>query len=139
MNRLEARNELEGVRGFFRHWMGYSQRLALLNALRGEEGDHFATMLGELKARIEAMPKPYATEEVDCPDKIVHLHYFGGPIDIHVVERDSSDEQLQAFGYVNMGDDDCAEWGYVSIQEAIDAGVELDLYWTPKAFKEVSK
>lgn len=140
MNKAEALKSLDGTKGFFRHWMGSRQRGALKNCINSEEGDYFCELLAKVKKQIEDAPKTYDTEGVECKDKIVHLHYFGGPIDIFVAEKDMGDGtdliQLQAFGYVNMGDPDCAEWGYVSIQEAIDAGVELDLYWEPKAFKE---
>ena len=37
---------------------------------------------------------------------------------------------MQALGLANLGYG--GELGYISIQELIDAGVELDVYWTPK-------
>ena len=112
--------------------------------LRGEEGEHFVALLTELKARIEAMPKTYETEGVDASDRVAYLHYFMGGVDGWIIEKDmgdgSSDEaQVQAFGKITLfgGGVRDAEWGYISIEELIDNGVELDLYWTPKPMKEV--
>ena len=144
MNKQEARNELEGKRGFFQHWIGYSQRLALLQALRGEEGDYFADLLTKLKERIEAMPKTYETEAIERKDKVIHLHYFRGSVDAWIVEKDMGDEsgdllQLQAFGFVDVGGGSLqeADMGYISIQELIELGVEMDLYWEPKTVGEL--
>lgn len=62
MNKKQAYDELSSVDGFFRHWMPRSQRAALREALKGEEGNHFAEMLTALKAHIEAMPISYQTD-----------------------------------------------------------------------------
>ena len=78
---------------------------------------------------------------------MVHLHYFGGSVDAWIVERDMGDSkyqdeigpQYQAFGPITLYGESIrdSEWGYISIQELIENGIELDLYWTPKAVKEV--
>lgn len=143
MSRTEAIKALSSTDGFFRHWMPYSQRIALTQALSGEEGNYFATLLTEIKARIESMPQTYETEDTDCRDKVIYLHYFGGAIDAWIAEKDIGDgtedlRQLQAFGLQSFSGLPEAEWGYVSIQELIDHGIELDLYWTPKLVKELS-
>lgn len=143
MTMTEARQSLDGTTGFFRHWIGVAQRNALHQMLRGEEGDFFRIKLTELKNTIDKMPKTYETEAIDGKDKIVHLHYFTGPIDAWVVEKDMGDGsgdllQLQAYGKQCLtGDKSDAEWGYISIQELIDNDVEIDLYWTPKPMGEV--
>lgn len=140
MNIKEAGKALSNT-GFFRHWMGNAQRMALLAALRGEEGEYFAKMLTELQAKLESMPKTYEQDGLG-EDAVVHLHYFRGSVDAWITEKDMGDEsgdllQLQAFGKITLtGDKDDAELGYISIQELIDNGVELDLYWTPKPLKE---
>ena len=143
MSRTEAIKALSSTDGFFRHWMPYSQRIALTQALSGEEGNYFATLLTELKARIEAMPKTYETEDTPMKDKVIHLHYFRGGIDAWIVEKDIGDgtedlRQLQAFGLQSFSGLPEAEWGYISIAELISYEVELDLYWTPKTVKELS-
>jgi len=127
--------------GFFYIWMPTEQRMALLDAVKGEEGAYFVELLHELKMRIEAMPK---TRETDGQgDKaIVWLHYFRGRCDAWITEKDMGDgtsdtRQHQAFGKISLtGNKEDAELGYISIEELIMNGVELDLYWTPKPLRE---
>lgn len=71
---------------------------------------------------------------------IVYLHYFKGACDWWITERDSDPDgegQIQAFGFANLGDPECAELGYISIVELIRHGVELDLYWQSRTLGEV--
>ena len=66
---------------------------------------------------------------------MVHLHYFTGSQDWYITERDTSEEQHQAFGLADFGDG--GELGYISIAELIKHGVELDLYWKPRTLAEI--
>jgi len=123
------------------HFMPKGERAALRLALRGEEGEYMAKIVMDMVERIKTMPKSYETDG-QGDDAIVYLHYFGGSVDAWVTEKDvgSPDDEVsgvqhQAFGLVSLGYD--PELGYVSIQELIDSGIELDLYWTPKPLKEV--
>lgn len=122
-------------------FMPYAQRLALLDALRGEEAEGIAEIVLTAVERIRNTPKTYETDNIETKDKITHLHYFLGGVEAWIVERDIGDgtetpgegEQLQAFGKITLtGDKDDAEWGYISIQELIENGVELDLYFEPQ-------
>lgn len=148
MNKHEALASLNSETGFFRHWMGRSQRMAIAQAIRGEEGESFIDALVNLKYTIENMPRTHETEEQKVQDRVVHLHYFGGSVDAWIVERDVGDSkyqaeigpQHQAFGPITLFYSRSikdAEWGYISIQELIENGIELDLHWTPKTVKEV--
>lgn len=70
------------------------------------------------------------------------LHYFIGNFDFWITERDKGDgsdddSQHQAFGFVNLGDPDNAELGYISLSELFESNVELDLHWTPKTLGEI--
>lgn len=120
------------------HFMPRNQRLALKGYLLGEEGEGFAEIINGLVERIEAMPHTYQTDG-QGDDAVVHLHYFGGSVDAWVTEKDMGDgtddpRQLQAYGMVSLGHE--PELGYINIQELIDSGIELDLYWTPKSRRE---
>lgn len=143
MTRAEAVAALNSHTGFFRHWIGRTQRMVLMRLVEGEEGEAYVELLTALKARIEAMPKTYETDAIDMKDKIVHLHYFLGSVDAWIVEKDKGDgfhdiEQSQAFGAITTSGEKFrdAEWGYISIVDLIDNDVEIDLHWTPKPAKE---
>lgn len=123
-NIAAANARLERLRRF----IGRSQRQAIRHGLDGEEGGHFADILADFCAIVAAMPKPYDTEN-QGENAIVHLHYFKGGCDWWITERDSSAQQLQAFGLASLGYE--PELGYISIDELLAEGVELDLYWTP--------
>ncbi len=143
MNTAEAIKSLASTDGFFRHWMAYEQRVALTQVLKGEEANFFTQMLTDLKARIEAMPESYQTDG-QGDDAIVYLHYFRGSVDAWITEKDKGDgtddlSQHQAFGLISLGGGRReAELGYISIQELIENGVELDMYWEPKPLKELA-
>lgn len=131
--------ELSGE-GVLSHFMSKAQRVTLGMLVKGEEGEAFADIVLELAERIVKMPKTYETDG-QGNDAIAYLHYFHGGMDFYISEKDRGDtspdtRQHQAFGLVDMG---YPELGYVSIQELIDNGIELDLYWTPKPLRECEK
>ena len=119
------------------HFIGARQLNALQSSLNGEERQFFLSLLNDLEDKILKMTKPYETTDQGM-DVLVSLHYFQGGSDWYIVEKDSGDEQLQAFGYACLnGDKINAEMGYINIEELIKCAVELDLYWEPTALKNV--
>ncbi|GLW34471.1 hypothetical protein [Actinoplanes regularis] len=85
---------------------------------------------------VKKIPALYATEAMPDADRIIHLHYFGGPADFWVVEYDPQDGT--AFGYGGTGNPDDFEWGYFSLPELEAVNVhnnmviiERDLHWEP--------
>ena len=89
---------------------------------------------------VSEMPMPYDTDGVK--KKIAMLHYFSPSSDWYIIERDSSKEQHQAFGYTVLnGDYENAELGYISVEELKEnenLGVELDIYFEPTLLSEVT-
>lgn len=107
---------------------------------------------------LDQLPRLYANENTQAPipDIILHLHFFVASCDWWIAEFDGNDI---FWGFVNLGDDLCAEWGYVSYNELQHIGdslsvpvtdastgqligrlplfVEYDEYWKPKPFREV--
>ncbi len=71
----------------------------------------------EILARL---PRLYATEDVLCPEKVIHLHFFIGACDWYVAEFDGEDI---FFGFANLGDPINAEWGYFKLSDL--AGTEV--------------
>lgn len=121
------------------YFMSRQQTLAVSNLIRGPERQFFIDILVELADRIKKMPQTYQQEGTPLDEQIVYLHYFGGGFDWYITEKDKgaeSDEnpkvQQQAFGLACMFDD---EWGFISIQELIENGVELDFHLEPCSVK----
>lgn len=93
-------------------------------------------------AELAEIPTLYATKAVPTADKIVHLHYFAPNGDWWLTELDV--EEGLGFGWACLnGDDQNAEWGYVSLEELEQLNVlrglvivERDCYWTPKPARE---
>lgn len=117
-----------------RKFVGPAQLAAIGEGLEGEESKHFERKLEELTELFSTMPHTYQ-QDGKGDDAVVHLHYFLGGMDWYITERDMEVDQFQAFGYADLGYG--GELGYISIQELIDNGVELDLYWEPKTLREV--
>lgn len=146
MQHLQDRPDREAGRpraalpGMLRQFIGRFQEAAILEGLSGEEAAFFRGKMADLSALIEAMPKTYE-QEARGEQAVVHLHYFRGISDFYITERDSDPDgagQVQAFGLADLFGDG-GELGYISIPEIIAAGVELDLYWTPRTLAEVRR
>jgi hypothetical protein len=116
-----------------------NQLQVLRELTTGEESQHFVELAMKLKSTIAAMPKTYETDG-QGDEATAHLHYFTGSSDWWITERDCEQEQYQAFGFACLnGWTEDAELGYISIQELIQCGAEIDLYWTPKTIGEIKK
>lgn len=133
--------------GILSNFMSAVQRRALTYLLGGEESSYFIEQVTRTVKAVTNTPLTYQTESIETADKVLHLHYFKGGIDAWIVERDMGDspsdnglgEQHQAYGKITLcgGGWEEAEWGYISIKDLIDHGVELDLHWEPKTVKEM--
>jgi hypothetical protein len=117
-------------------FIGLSQKWAITHALQGEEGQHFVELTREWSRTIQTMPKTYETDG-QGKNSVAYLHYFRGGMDWYITEKDMENEQLQAFGLVDMGYG--PELGYINIEELKSSNVELDLYWTPKPLKSIGE
>jgi len=117
-----------------RHYIGPAQYSILRNLITGEEGKFFQDMLYHLEQRIAIMPGPMAEEEQPA---IAYLHYFGGSYDAWITQKDIDGEpQHQVFGYASFNGPGEGEYGYISLPELFENGIELDLYWEPTPIEE---
>ena len=130
----EINDVIEAVRTV-KDFVSDSQLEAMGDGVRGEEGEFFKTLFVKLAETITNMPVTYKTDG-QGDEAIVHLHYFRGNMDWYITEKDVGDEQIQAFGLADLGMG-YPELGYISIEELVANGIELDLYWTPKTLAEV--
>jgi hypothetical protein len=138
-------NSLEGIQKAWKllqKFVGRSQLATMKSLSKGEEeGQFFIDKALEMANRIAAMPGVGDTDgEEPLRDKIAYLHYFRGSMDAYIYEKDIVDGegQWQAKGYSDLyGDGLFGEYGYCCIQEYIDHGVELDLYFTPRPIGDI--
>lgn len=121
-----------------------NQLQILRDFCKDEEAEYFTLKINDIKQIIATMPKTYETDGQGL-DAVAYLHYFTGGADWYITERDAGCEnpdgswdasQLQAFGAADLGYG--AELGYISIEEIVKYGAELDLYFTPKPLKEIT-
>lgn len=117
--------------------MSTAQLSAMANGCRSEEREFFYDKLEEMANTFSTMPVTYE-QDGKGDDAIVHLHYFHGNMDWFITEKDMENQQIQAFGLADLGMG-CAELGYISLEELAQAGVELDLHFTPKTLREVKE
>lgn len=101
-----------------------------------EEREHFQHLIMGTADLVKEMPVTY--EQNGEKDPVVFLHYFLHGSDWYITEKDIEGGVDQAFGYAILnGDLECAEWGYISIRELVENGVEMDLYFAPRKFSEL--
>ena len=101
--------------------------------------------MGHLIQQLAALniPPLYATESTPAEDKVICARLFAlaSAATWYIVEFDP--EEQVAFGYADLGDPTCAEWGYVSIAELESLRwlgvprVELDANFTPTKFGDL--
>jgi len=99
----------------------------------GDEGKVFQDILTGLHDRITAMPGVRG-QDGKGEEAIVYLHYFKGGADWYITEKDEG-RQIQAFGLADLFQDG-GELGYISIEELLANGVELDYHWEPRTLAE---
>ena len=83
-------------------------------------------MLSESK-----IPNLYGQENVSIEDHIIYQRYRIESIGFYWLIAEIDPKERLAFGYANLNNDDFAEWGYISIDELLENGVELDKGWKP--------
>jgi hypothetical protein len=108
-------------------FMNRSQITAMVNAILYSDSQWVYSKLVELLGIVQQMPSTYETDEQGA-DAIVYLHYFMAGCDWYITEKDANPDQQQAFGWADIG---CGEYGYISIEEIIAGGADLDLFWDP--------
>lgn len=110
-----------------------SQALAINELLAGGEAwRFFADKLHEIKTIVDTMPRTYQTNG-QGDEAIAYLHYFAKGCDWYITEIDIEQDLNQCFGYADLGQG--PELGYISLPELMENGVELDLHFTPTAWK----
>jgi len=118
-------------------FMSPIQMRVMLELLKSEEGAHFCQTIAQLAQRIGAMPITYEQDGLGN-QAVVHLHYFLGASDWYILEKDMDGCVRQAFGYAVLnGDEQCAELGYISIEEITRCGAELNLYFAPCTLADI--
>ena len=96
------------------------------------------------KERLAKIPGLYETENVPLREKKIYLHFFLGAADWYIAEYDGKD---MFWGFANLGDDMCAEWGYVSFSELkalkvggwLEVDCELEEHWQVKKAVEIGE
>jgi len=138
---ITAAKDAMGKGGILTYFMPTDERIALLEALKGEEAEGIAETVAAVVEVIAVMPETFETNG-QGREAVVHLHYFHGGSDWYITEKDAGDgsddrRQHQAFGLACLDDPQDAELGYISIAELIANGVELDLYWKPRPVGDI--
>jgi len=121
---------------FLSSFIGRAQASVIAEGMRGEEGQYFIDKVMEISDLIKNMPKTYE-QEGKGNEAVAYLHYFFGPVDAYITEKDMHDEQHQAFGLVDIGYG--PELGYISIVELLENGCELDMHFTPKPLNQLGR
>ena len=102
-------------------------------------------MLGQ-----DQIPKLYSTEKIPFEEKIIYQRYhFPNPImkegrlydarGFNWLLSELDRETEEAFGWVNLNNDENADWGYFSLNELSKIGAAKDERWIPLAFPEAMR
>lgn len=77
----------------------------------------------------EDIPKLYETENTQFEEKVIYRKYQIREIGFYWLIAELDREKNLAFGYANLNNDLFAEWGYISIDELLECGAQLDGNW----------
>ena len=116
-------------------FIGALQFRCLKDLLKSDERAFFIEQVDRLYSTVEVMPK-ILEQDGKGDNTIAYLHYFTANADFYITEKDIEDGITQVFGLVAFVCD-YPEMGYISIEEVIRAGAEVDLYFEPKTLGEV--
>lgn len=96
--------------------------------------------------QLAKIPAIGSTEGIEFPEKLIHLEFRLFNMFWLICEYDPIEQMF--FGYANLGDDLCAEWGYIPFRELKSLGtggfcrtynlhdITCKVYDPPKLFKE---
>jgi len=87
----------------------------------------------------EDIPELYATEYIPFEKKIIYQRYQIKEIGFYWLIAELDRKKNLAFGYANLNNDMFAEWGYISIDELLENGAELDRGWRPCTYREAKE
>lgn len=92
--------------------------------------------------QLEKIPALYSTEKIPLEEKKVYMHFFFGGCDWWVIEYSPEDRLF--YGYVCLGDSQCAEWGLFSIDDLISirkgfVEIDRDKHWKITKVKDVKE
>lgn len=102
-------------------------------------------MLLLTKEILKKLPPLYSTENVPLKDKIAVCKFFDpcGAYTFYVVEGSQEEDDFILWGWVTLGDPDCAEFGYSSLNEItavknrFGLGIERDRYFDTTPLKDI--
>lgn len=112
-----------------------AHQIQYLSQLRHQK--EIQEMISDLEATISNMPVTYQTDGMG-DTAIAHLHYFTANGDWYITEKDKDGGVVQAFGLASIANS-YPEIGYISIQELVSLGAQLDLNWTAKTLSEIKQ
>lgn len=103
--------------------------------------------MGTLTKQLSAIgiPRLYSTESVPAADKVIHARLFALASAATWFVAEFDPEQGLAFGYADLGDPTCAEWGHIPVAELESLRwcgvprVELDMNFTPTKFSDLEE
>lgn len=113
------------------------QAKCIKSLLNSEEQDFFIEAVDRIYSTMQVMPK-MLEQDGKGDDAIAYLHYFTANTDFYITEKDIKDGITQAFGLVSLVSD-CPKIEYISIEEVIKAGAEIDLHFEPKTLGEIKQ
>jgi len=113
-----------------------AQLHAISSGLKRSEGEYFLEVVNDLTKTFNTMPVTYDTEK-QGDQAIAYFHFFTAGDDWYITERDVETEQLQAFGYRKLHNQE-GKMAYISIVELIQyRNAEIDFHWEPKTLAEI--
>ncbi len=108
--------------------------LCTRSSIERNPGEKVAAQKGDFIT--DDIPKLYETEGVPFEKKVIYQRYEIREIGFYWLITELDRERNLAFGYANLNNDLLAEWGYISIDELIENGPELDRDWKPCKYGE---
>lgn len=115
-------------------FLSRAQREVTRIGLRGPDAAFFREKVREIAEIIAQCP---GNRETDGQGKnaIAHLHYFTGSADWYITELNREEAgEISAFGLADLGMG-FPELGYLSLQEVLNEGAELDYHFSPRSLQ----
>ena len=136
-NALATDKQKKAIETFVRQGRTASVNLSALK--KKEASDIIGKVLGGGNPPFPFLPALYATEEIPVEEKLIVQKWEMAVHRFYWLIAEYDPKKKLAFGYANLNDDQCAEWGYISIKELEENGAVQVKDWKPTKFKNVKK
>lgn len=109
-------------------FIGNAQLKSFCDGIRGKDGQMIVDYLLGIVNCLKSIPELYETDSDDL-NVLAYLHYNFKNEDWYITELGGSENGLQKCFGLYLSPDNKSKIDFINVQDLIERGISLDLYW----------